>query len=60
MSLPTSIHDIKTLVISHHPLIVIETVEEDRVEELLSAAASQLEGTLCYGILKPPSRIKAP
>ena len=27
----TSIHDIKTLVLSFHPVVVIETVEEDRV-----------------------------
>jgi len=42
MSTSTSIHDIKTLVLSFHPLIVIETVEEDRVRALLLSVAAQL------------------
>ncbi|MGH7164638.1 MAG: AAA family ATPase [Nitrospiraceae bacterium] len=42
MSAPTSIHDIKTLVLSFHPLIVIETLEEDRVRALLLSVAAQL------------------
>ncbi|MDA2930734.1 AAA family ATPase [Acidobacteria bacterium AH-259-O06] len=43
MSLSTSIHDIKTLVLSFHAVIVIETVEEDRVISLLRSTAAQLE-----------------
>jgi hypothetical protein len=39
---PTSLHDLKTLILSFHPVIVIDTVEEDRVEELLGAAAREL------------------
>ena len=31
---PTSLHDIKLLVQSYHPLIVIETVEEERARAL--------------------------
>jgi len=31
MGLSTSIHEIKTLVLSSHPIIAIETVEEERV-----------------------------
>ncbi|MBI4401229.1 MAG: AAA family ATPase [Nitrospirae bacterium] len=42
MSLSTSVHDIKTLVLSSHPLIAIETVEEDRVHALLLSVAAQL------------------
>ena len=42
MSLSTSIHDIKTLVLSFHPVIVIETVEEDRVFSLLQSTALEL------------------
>lgn len=38
----TSIHDIKTLVLSFHPVVVIETVEEDRVISILSRVAAQL------------------
>ncbi len=39
VSTVSSVHDIKTLVLSFHPVIVIETVEEERVEDLLSAVA---------------------
>ncbi len=39
---PTSVHDIKALVQSFHPLIVIETVEEERARALLLAAAQEL------------------
>ena len=42
MSISTSVHDIKTLVLSFHPVIVIETVEEDRVMPLLLSVAAQL------------------
>ena len=38
----TSIHDIKTLILSFHPVVVIETVEEDRVISILSRVAAQL------------------
>jgi hypothetical protein len=38
----TSIHDIKTLVLSFHPVIVMETVEEERVSDLLVSVAAQL------------------
>ena len=42
MSLSTSIHDIKTLVLSYHAVIVIETVEENRVFSLLHSTALDL------------------
>jgi len=42
MSVATSIHDLKSLILSFHPLIVMETVEEDRVSELLQAVAGEL------------------
>jgi len=42
MSLATTVHDLKTLVQSYHPAVVIETVEEDRVRRLLVAAAAEL------------------
>jgi len=38
----TSIHDLKLLVESYHPLVVIETVEEERARSLLLAAAQEL------------------
>lgn len=41
MPLPTSVHDLRTLVRSCHPLIVIDTVEEERVLTLLGSVAGQ-------------------
>jgi hypothetical protein len=41
MSLSTSVHDLRTLIRSSHPLIVIETVEEERVLALLQSVAAQ-------------------
>lgn len=41
MAPSTSVHDLRTLIRSCHPLIVIETVEEDRVLSLLQSVASQ-------------------
>ncbi len=40
--LSTTSHEIKTLILSYHPVVVIETVEEDRVELILDSVASQL------------------
>lgn len=37
----TSVHDLKTLILSFHPVIVIETVEEERVQSLLVTVADQ-------------------
>jgi hypothetical protein len=37
-----TLHDLKTLVLSFQPLIAVETVEEDRAQELLVAAAADL------------------
>lgn len=34
------IHNLKSLILSHHPLIVIDTVEEDRVDDLLASLSS--------------------
>jgi hypothetical protein len=42
MSVPTTVHELKTLILSFHPLIVFETVEEQRVESLLVSATSDL------------------
>jgi len=37
-----SVHDLKSLVLSFHSLIAIETVEEDRVRQLLAEVAADL------------------
>lgn len=41
MTLTTSVHDLRTLVRSSHPLVVIETVEEERVLALLQSVTAQ-------------------
>ena len=41
MALSTSVHDLRTLIRSYHPLIIIETVEEERVSDLLQSVAAQ-------------------
>ena len=61
MSLTTSTHDIKTLVLSFHPVIVIETVEEDRVFSLLQSTALELrmpfyEWSITTGLVRVPGK----
>ncbi|MBE9117636.1 AAA family ATPase [Lusitaniella coriacea LEGE 07157] len=56
----TSIHDLKTLILSFHPIIAIETVEEERVESLLRAVAGELkmplyEWTVTKGLKRFPN-----
>ena len=41
-----TVHDIKLLISSFHPLLVLETSEEDRVHTILDTAAAQLDMTL--------------
>ena len=41
MGLSTSIHEIETLIQSRHPVIAIETVEEERVRSLLLSVSAQ-------------------
>ncbi|MEM6447724.1 MAG: AAA family ATPase [Cyanobacteria bacterium P01_D01_bin.123] len=42
MSLTESVDHLKTLVLSFHPVIAIETVEEERVEQLLGSVAAEI------------------
>ncbi|HIK14321.1 MAG TPA: AAA family ATPase [Leptolyngbyaceae cyanobacterium M33_DOE_097] len=42
MSLPASVHAFQTLLLSFHPVIAIETVEEERVQNLLQAATKEM------------------
>jgi hypothetical protein len=46
MEAQSMVHDFKTLIISFHPVIVIETVEEERVEDLVRAVSRELNLTL--------------
>ncbi len=38
----SAIHDLKTLVLSFHPLVLVESVEEERVRDLTLSVAKQL------------------
>src|ERR1043165_7341764 len=42
MSHRTSVHDLKSLILSFHSIIAIETVEEERVRALLNEIAADL------------------
>lgn len=57
MSHRTSVHDLKSLVLSFHSLIAIETVEEERVRSLLIEVANDLrlpfyEWSLTSGVMR--------
>jgi hypothetical protein len=60
MNPSTSIHDIKTLILSFHSVIVMETVEEERVQSLLQAVADELrlplyEWSVARGLVRCPN-----
>ena len=69
VSASTTIHEIKTLVQSRHPVVVLETVEEERVRGIVLAVAVQLglpvfEWSVTQGLRRasataPPSGITA-
>ncbi len=59
VALQTSIHDVKTLVLSFHPAIAIDTVEEERAEALIDAVAGEVglpvfEWTVTRGLVRKP------
>ncbi len=41
MTLATSVHELQTLILSFHPVIVVETVEEQRLRQILQSVARQ-------------------
>jgi MoxR-like ATPase len=56
---PSSEHELKTLVLSRHPAIVLETEEEDRADALVAAVAGELgltrfEWTVTQGLQRLP------
>ena len=60
MQAPSSIHDLKTLVLSFHPAIAVDTVEEERVEQLIDAVADELEmpvfvWSVTHGLIQKPT-----
>ena len=59
MAPATTLHDIKTLILSCHPVLAIETLEEDRVRGLLRAVAGEVkapmfEWSLTRGLQRVP------
>ncbi|HSR54214.1 MAG TPA: AAA family ATPase [Acidobacteriota bacterium] len=54
-------HDLRTLVASYHPVIVMETVEEERARRLLRETAAEMglpffEWTVTRGLRRPPNQ----
>jgi MoxR-like ATPase len=59
MSLKDSVQHFKTLVVSFHPVIVIETVEEERVQTLMQKACTDMqmpifEWSIAQGLMRSP------
>jgi len=46
MSSSTVAHDLKTLILSFHPIIAVETMEEERINRLVEAVAAELGMTV--------------
>lgn len=59
MSFKDSVRHFKTLVVSFHPMIVIETVEEERVQTLMQKACTDMqmpifEWSIAQGLMRSP------
>jgi hypothetical protein len=59
MTTGSSLHDFKTLILSFHPVIAIETVEEDRAADLVKRVAAELnmpvfDWSVTQGLVKLP------
>jgi len=60
VSSATSVHELKLLVLSYHPAIAFDTVEEERVEALADAVGEELEipvytWALTRGLVRKPT-----
>jgi len=60
VSTATTVHELKTLVLSYHPAIAFDTVEEERVEALADAVGEELQipvytWALTRGIVRKPT-----
>ena len=59
MTTGSAVHDLKTLILSFHPVIAIETVEEERAANLVKHVAAELnmpvfDWTITQGLIKLP------
>jgi hypothetical protein len=62
MTLKNSVQHFQTLVMSFHPVIAIETVEEERVATLINAACNDLqmavfEWSIAQGLMRSPENL---
>jgi hypothetical protein len=60
VSSATTVHELKTLVLSYHPAIAFDTVEEERVESIADAVGAELDipvytWALTRGIVRKPT-----
>jgi MoxR-like ATPase len=60
VSSATTVHELKTLVLSYHPAIAFDTVEEERVEALADVVGAELEipvytWALTRGLVRKPT-----
>ena len=46
MTIATSVHEIQALILSYHPVVVVETVEEERLRGILLSVANQARLTM--------------
>jgi hypothetical protein len=65
MLLSISVRDLQTLILSFHPIIAIETLEEERVHQLLKTATQEMnmplfEWSLSQGLIRSPGTFDAP
>lgn len=61
MQAATSLHDLKSLILSLHPVVAIESGEEERVEHLIQSLSLELglevfEWTVTQGLVRWPER----
>jgi hypothetical protein len=65
MPISVTIRNLQTLILSFHPVIVIETVEEERVQGLLKKATQDMsmplfEWSVAQGLVRSPGTMDAP
>jgi hypothetical protein len=65
MSFSQRVREIQTLLLSFHPVLVIETVEEERVRVLLQTATKEMnlplyEWAIVHGLFRSPGSFEAP
>ncbi len=65
MPISVTIRNLQTLILSFHPVIVIETIEEERVQGLLKKATQDMsmplfEWSVAQGLVRSPGTMDAP